>query len=387
MPILRQLVICALFSTLCVDTSFAQAAMPSGTDDSRSSLGDIARQYRQKKQATSTPGQVGVAPPATLNSEDEQERYKAEVAGLLSRNDFDGLEKTADSVRRNKTRFPGGVWKLYVFYEGVERPFAGERATDAEWEAHLETLKRWATVKPESITARVALAQAYFGWGYKARGHAYAYKVTDEGWRLLGERLRLASSVLRDAASLKAKCPHWYVVLLSVARVQGWEKAHVRMVFEKAVAFEPDYYHFYREYALYLLPKWAGDEGEAEAFAAETLRRVGGKQGTFLYFEIATVLNCACSENGRHMDAMSWAKIREGYAALEELYGISNRKLNRFAYLAVLARDGAGADGAFKRIGDDWDPVTWRTEENFQRFNILAKRPGTAAAQPASGTN
>jgi len=83
------------------------------------------------------------------------------------------------------------------------------------------------------------------------------------------------------AAGLKAKCPHWYVVLQSVARTQGWEKAHVRALFEKAVSFEPDYYHYYREYALYLLPKWYGEEGEAEAFAEEVSTRVGGKQGGF----------------------------------------------------------------------------------------------------------
>jgi hypothetical protein len=233
----------------------------------------------------------------------------------------------------------------------------------------------------------VALAQAYYGWGYKARGEAYAYKVTEDGWRLLGERLQLASAALKEAAGLKTKCPHWYLVLLEIARTQGWDKTHVRAVFDKAVAFEPAYYHSYREYANFLLPKWSGDDGEAEAFAEEASKRVGGKEGAFLYFEIATVLNCSCGELGRHLDGMSWPRIKQGYATLEELYGISNRKLNRFAYLAALAGDRPAADEAFKRIGDNWDPPTWRTEENFQRFKILAKRVGTATAQPASGTN
>jgi len=165
-----RLVWCVLFSAFCFDISLAQAQVSPGADENKS-LGDVARQYRQQKQANPAPGQLNVRPfqvPVSFASEVEQESYKSEVGSMLRRSDFDALEKEADSVRRNKSRFPGGVWKLYVFYEGLEGPFGGERATDAEWAAHIETLKHWATVKPDSVTARVALAQAYFGWGYKA---------------------------------------------------------------------------------------------------------------------------------------------------------------------------------------------------------------------------
>jgi len=388
MRVIRQFMLCALFAVGCFGISFAQVT--TSPDNSENSLGDVARQYRQQKQTNSASSQVMVRPFQTqvsYASEVEQENYKSQMGSMLRRNDFDALEKEANTVRRSKSRFLGGMWKLYVFYEGVEGPVGGKLASDAEWEAHIEALKNWGALKPDSVTARVAMAQAYYSWGYKARGGSYADKVTKEGWRLLGARLQLASDALKEAAGLKAKCPHWYFVLLEIARTQGWDKAQVRAVLDNAVAFEPAYYHSYREYANFLLPKWTGNDGEAEAFAEETWKRVGGKEGAFLYFEIATVLNCSCGEYGRHLDGMSWPRIKQGYAAVEELYGISNRKLNRFAYLAVLAGDRPAAEDAFKRIGDNWDPVTWRTEENFQRFKILAKRPGTASAQPASAAN
>jgi hypothetical protein len=231
------------------------------------------------------------------------------------------------------------------------------------------------------------MAQAYLDWGYKARGGEYADKVTEEGWGLLGERLQLAGLALKEAAGLKDKCPHWYVVLMNVARTQGWEKAHVRALFNKAVSFEPDYYHYYREYALYLMPKWYGEEGEAEAFAEEASKRVGGKRGAFIYFEIATLLHCNCGEYNGPLEGMSWPKIKEGYASPEGLYGISNTKLNGFAYLAVLAGDQPAAHQAFSRIGDNWDVTVWQTRQNFENFKLFATRPGSAHSQPAASSN
>jgi hypothetical protein len=122
MRVIRQLVWCVLFSAFCSGISFAQNQTSVGTDESRS-LGDIARQYRQNKQANATPGEARAA--HSLTSEEEQDRYEDEIKGLLQRRDFDGLEKTADSVRRNKSRFPGGVWKLYDFYEALQTPAGG----------------------------------------------------------------------------------------------------------------------------------------------------------------------------------------------------------------------------------------------------------------------
>lgn len=386
MHALMRLLAPTLVCVVSLGMSFAQTSNLPATPDDRS-LGAIAREYRQHKQANTAPGGDRSQSSAPPSSEELQDRYMREIKLLLDQGNLDRLEKEADGARRNKTRFPGGVWKLYVFYEALGEPAGGSQASDAEWVGLIETLRRWTEIKPESVTARVALAQAYLGWGYKARGHAYSYKVTEQGWMLLGERLQFASLALKQAAGLKAKCPHWYVVLLNVARTQGWEKAHVRAVFEKAIAFEPDYYHYYREYALYLMPKWAGEDGEAEAFAQQASNRISGKQAAFIYFEIATVLNCSCGDRGRHLDNMSWPKIKEGYAALEELYGVSNRKLNRFAYLAVLARDRAAASEAFKRIGENWDAEIWRSEENFEYFKVLAKRPANASSVPASGTN
>src|SRR5262249_12720962 len=147
-----------------------------------------------------------------------------------------------------------------------------------------------------------------------------------------------AYTTLVEAEQLPAKCPHWYFVMLEVARDQGWNKERTRALFERAIAFEPSYYHYYREYAYNLLPRGNGEPGQAEAFADESYRRVGGRQGAFVYFEIASVLYCMCHDEPVK-PSLSWATIKEGFADLEEHYGATTIKLNRFALLAYLYQD------------------------------------------------
>ena len=359
------IVLCAVLSSILI----LQAQRQPAASDNKS-LADVARELRQKKASDGTETAAPATPPVQT-SEQSQEAYRLEISQYLANDDFSRLEKAADKARSDKSRFPGGIWKLYVFYEGVTAPLGGDAASDAAWQTHIAKLQRWGSVYPQSITARVALADAYFGYGWLARGSGFANTVSDDGWKLMNERVEKARLTLVDAASLTAKCPYWYEVMQHVARAQGWDKAKARALLEQAVAFEPGFYHFYREHANYLLPRWFGEDGEAEAFAEEVSNRVGGKEGAFLYFEMATVLNCLCKGED-HMTTMSWPKIKEGYAALGELYGTSKLKRNRFAMMAAKAADKSAAQQMFAEIGDNWEAGTWIKRSAFENAKAWA---------------
>ena len=326
------------------------------------SLADIARELREKKQAAA-------AAPAT-SAPDSQYNYTHEIRATLEREDFAALDQAAQAWRTSRSRFPGGVWRLFVLYEALSAPPAGDDASNSQWLAHLARLQRWVARRPDSITARIALAESHLDYGWNARGEGFANTVTDAGWRVFGEQLQIAAGILKQAAALKAKCPHWYYVMTVLARSQGWPMPATRALLEQAIAFEPAYYHTYREYAYNLLPRWAGKEGDAEAFAEEISSRIGGKEGAFVYFEVASTVNSCCLES--HLAAMSWPKIKEGFSAMEELYGVSDLKLNRFAYLAQMANDKATARLLLARPGFDWEPEVWLKKNKFDAFKSWA---------------
>jgi len=139
-----------------------------------------------------------------------------------------------------------------------------------------------------------------------------------------------------------------------------------RVLLDQAAAFEPNYYHYYREYAMFLLPKWYGEEGETQAFAEEVSARLPEPDGSIVYFEIASLLACQCDKERDTLDGMSWPKTKQGYSELVRLYGTSNLKANRFAYMSFVADDKASAQSAFAAVGPDWNHLVWRSAANFE---------------------
>src|SRR5262249_19756338 len=119
-------------------------------------------------------GKSGTCHPIDLNFDPgvdvyAVENFKSVVADLSKQERFDDLDCIADQLRAGRTRFAGGAWQLVTLYQGLDDPLVGH-ATEADWQAHVERLKRWVKTKPLSITARVALAEAYSGFAWDARG-------------------------------------------------------------------------------------------------------------------------------------------------------------------------------------------------------------------------
>jgi hypothetical protein len=306
--------------------------------------------------------------------------FTAAIQQLFVQEKFAELDCLANAARSSKSRFASGGWRLNVFYLAIAEPQG--HATEEDWGAHLETLNRWVSKKPESITARVALADGYTSYAWNARGSGYSDTVTQSGWKLFSQRIDKAKKILEDASRLQTKCPHWFDVMQTVALAESWDLTRATQLLDQAVAFEPDYQYYYRNYANYLGPHWNGEEGDAEKFAEQAADRVGGVKGDVLYFQIATQLICHCSAEP-NLKLLSWPRIQKGVGELEKQNGASLINLNLLAYMAVKENDSIIAHNAFLRIGDNWHKDIWRTEQYFDSSRSWATQ--TAAYLEAPG--
>jgi hypothetical protein len=303
--------------------------------------------------------------------------YSKAIYALFQARQFGQLDCIADSARTGKETFAGGMWKIHAIYAGLGTPPL--HPTEQDWVAHIGLLQRWVAARPESITARIALATTYANYGADARGKGMADTVSESGWKLLAERSAKARQILEKASTLRAKDPEWYVAMQQVALLQQWEPAEKQTLLEKAMQFEPAYYYYYRMYGFSILPKWGGEDGEVADFLQKTADKIGGDAGDEVYFRVAGYLFCGCASDLELK--LSWPRIQKGFDAVEKQYGPAPANLNQLAHMAITFNDPMVAGKAFARIGDQWDKETWETSENYESYKEWAKQAGLIVAK------
>ena len=288
--------------------------------------------------------------------------FQTTIRKLLDEEDFGRLEELAAAARSEKSRFLGGGWKLKEFYTVIENP-GSMTATDAVWNAHIERLKRWCALNPDSATPRVALAQAYLRFAHKARGTGIGRAVTPDGQQIFAQRVATAYDVLQQAKALPNKDAQWYWAMQIVSLSQQWNRRQAEELLEQAAAFEPGYYYYYNRFQAYLFVN--GKPGDIERFAQETADRIGGPEGDFVYFEMAMSINCCGVRT--FLPGFSWDRVKQGFASLEQLYGSTNQQRNAIAFVALRMGDKEFAQTMFARIGDDWTQSVWGHKESFDQ--------------------
>jgi hypothetical protein len=328
-------------------------------------------QYGQAPALVASASSALVPEQANSANDTPETAFAPHVKSLLVQENFAELERIGAIARTQKIRNAGGVWQLLDFYEAVGEPIDKLDSTES-WDDTVSLLKKWNAAYPESVTARLALANGYYGYGWAIRGQGYSDSVRDDAWRCFYLNIALSKSTLLEAAKLKERDPFWFHEMQRIARSDGWNKTYVREIFDQAIAFEPTYIHYYREYGNYLLPKWYGKPGDVQALAEEVSGKLSEPTASMAYFEIASLM---CEAGGGSLDGFSWSRTKQGYNTTVRLYGTNNLKLNRFAYLSCLAEDKATAYAPFAQINDQWNHTVWNSKANFETARDWALNP------------
>jgi hypothetical protein len=317
-------------------------------------------------------------PAKTVTSATAERALRVQWRRLFDNRSWTELDALANRLRTERLRFQGGGWQLHVLYTILSTTGTREE-TDAAWEAQIAALEEWIRQSPSSPTPRIALADTYENFAWKARGDDFADSVTPEGWKLFGERMQKSLDTLNEAEQISQSDPEWRNSMLVATSALDWNRAKADALVGESLSREPGYFYIARIQADNLLPKWYGEPGETEKFVADVADRIGGVEGEATYFFVAEyILTVAEKCIPCTPPTMSWKRIREGYAAIQLLYGTNNFERNAYAFLAVHAGDRETARRAFEVIGDNWDPEVWETKARFESgrlFPILKPVP------------
>jgi hypothetical protein len=144
-------------------------------------------------------------------AENEVAQAKADIEkraiAFLQAGDFSALDAMAREFRVSQVTYANGGRPLNLFYQALR---LDESAPENEWETRLGLLRHWFEADVESITARVAMADALVMYAWHARGIEWARDVKQDAWRVMSERVTEAHRILEAARNLPEKCPYWY---------------------------------------------------------------------------------------------------------------------------------------------------------------------------------
>jgi hypothetical protein len=319
--------------------------------------------------------QSSVLPPPFPIPQETDDDYEAPIKKLFLASDFTQLEKIAQQSRAERGLVRGGAWQNHDFYNvlGSSEVLWGEQ-TEEDYQKQITLLNNWIAAFPDSVTPRIALARLYLDYAYFVRGEGAADGVSDSQWKLYNQRNILAERSLLTAAGLKDRDPHWYEAMVDVAIQAGWDKPSELELLNQALAFEPSYYHYYRQHANYLEPQWYGEPGEIAKFAEETSLRLKDPDASILYFRITSTLACNCEVEGADLPSISWPKFKSGYVSVTRLYGKSNLNANRLAWAAYKFGDKAAAQEAFASM-DHMEHDIWWSPETYAEAREWATTP------------
>jgi len=306
--------------------------------------------------------------------EESKEMYgRKTLAGtLLEAKDYDQLDVLAAKFRSSKECYANGAWKLNDLYAGL---VPADKASDDEWQNRIVALQAWAAAKPDSITARVSLADVLVNFAWKARGGGWANSVNDEGWRLFGDRLHQTMAILNAAEHLKAQCPYQWTAKMRAALGLQMDKDHFNNIFQQATNYESGYEPAYVQRAVYLMPRWYGSDGELEADLEASADRLGGDDGDMLYAQVVWGIHArASSPNVFEENHFSWPRVDRGFAVIEKRFPYSLAAKSERAYLAFYADDARKTREYLAQTHGEADLAVWYTKEEYLRIANWAYR-------------
>jgi hypothetical protein len=281
----------------------------------------------------------------------------AEWRELLRQKDYDQLDHVADELRATKGKYRNGYGRLWRFTWLGLNPNPQEMSNE-NYQTAIQSLEDWLKAKPQSANARLALANTWLKFAYRARLDGGGTESPEERAKVLAERNGKAALILDEVPALKGGVDNVYRRLrIELSKCSG-EKPDVNLVYD-GLEEDPTNRELVHGMALMLLPRWYGEEGELEQFASEVASRTKDHSGDFQYMVAACATKELLKSYLLDTHAFSWPRIQQGFRDLERLFPESREHLSDEAQLAFMADDLDAVYRALKRLGDDPADPSW----------------------------
>jgi hypothetical protein len=317
---------------------------------------------------------IGASNALVAGENEDREAIEKGAASLLASKKFKELEKLAQEYRVNKSRTSSGLWKLTLFYYGINEYSANFNIKDENyWNAIKSSTDKWIREYPKSPTPYVSHAIVIRQYAWKFRGGGLADTVPDRAWQPFHENLNKARAFLEEHKAVASADPHWYEVMADIANGLGMNSTEFQKIIDEGLTKEPLYYQLYFTVAHYFAPKWHGNAEEIDRFVNASVARTKDQIGLEMYARIYWFMSQAQYGDRLFLDSnVEWEKMKQGFNDMLKRYP-DQYNINSYALFACLAKDKQKAKELFGLIKEPPVLQIWRTKSRYLRYKSWAK--------------
>lgn len=298
-----------------------------------------------------------------------------QAADLLKKDDYAGLEKLAGEIKKKGYDIRQTYPELCAFYEAFEIKAAED---ERHWLDQQTKLDGWLRTCPDSLTAKIAMANWYVGYAWKARGSGWAYTVSREGWGLMHEFLVKAAEILDSVPANQIDDPEFYHVSMIVAVDADSPREAGEIAFQKGVKLAREYYPLYGLRAYYLMPRWYGKIGDWESFAQNASDTFPDDKREIFFALLVHNQAAMCWDDFFSKSSVDYNCVKRGLLAAEKIDQRKGYSLSKLCYLASIRGDRATAVQLFLDLGSDAWASAFDTED-VKGTNLERLRKATGA--------
>jgi hypothetical protein len=252
----------------------------------------------------------------------------------------------------------------------AERAFDDVRQDDAALKKLGDEIDRaFAEEDPENPARATVHGLFYISYAWNARGTGFANTITENGQKLMDERIKKAQAILEAAYAKHPDIKQTSRGMMSVELAQGEGRKRMETWFQRAIKADSNYYMAYDSKANYLRDRWYGSHDDLWTFGLECL-----KAGNWQSKEPA-VINVEASDLAEADDNASfekpeiWGPLEEFFRGWLQHFPESRIFRSRFVKYAALGKHWDIVKEQTAILGNDWDRDTF----HGMNYNDLKK--------------
>lgn len=303
---------------------------------------------------------------------EERQAITKQTIALFYNENYKVLEQQAQEYRMKKSRTASGLWKLTLFYFGINDAANIDIKNEKFWSSLKSKTEKWVKEYPKSPTPYISHGIVMMRYAWKFRGRGWAHTVPMEAWQPFREHLNNARAFLEKHKEIASTDPHWYEVMTTITIGLDINRTEFEKIVDEGLRKEPLYYQLYFNAVDYFAPKWYGNEKDIEEFANSAVTRTKEQEGLGMYARIYWAASQTQYGERLFVDSnVVWEKMKRGIDDVLKRYP-DQWNINNFALFACLAKDRQKARELFSLIKEPPILQVWESESNYLRYKSWA---------------